>query len=201
MRFARSVATKGTVLARLLRNVVQRNRIFHFCRAIPLDLRSRFGRREITCSLRTSDLHLAGIRAQRLWQQGRAPIDQGGQAPLIGAFGAVGRGVSGGRSRHQHILGVQVLSATARPRPAEMVDTGRSDAAVQDADLGGLQVSRPAQHPRQPRHPRREILAAIDCRVLRCAAGGNLPAPCRGYPAGRRLGLRHQRRCTAQAEE
>lgn len=83
MRFARSVATKGTILARLLRNVIQRNRIFHFRRGIPLDLRSRFRRREITCSLRTSELHLAGIRSRELYLAAESLFEESRHNPML----------------------------------------------------------------------------------------------------------------------
>jgi hypothetical protein len=58
---------KGTQLSRSLRNVVQRNRIFHFRRAIPRDLRLLFGLSELTCSLRTSELSAAELRSRRLY--------------------------------------------------------------------------------------------------------------------------------------
>lgn len=70
-------------MARHLRNVVQRNRIFHFRRVIPLDLRSRFRRREITCSLRTSDLHLAGIRARELYLAAESLFEESRRAPML----------------------------------------------------------------------------------------------------------------------
>lgn len=70
-------------MARLLRNVVQRNRIFHFRRGIPLDLRPRFGRREITCSLRTSDLHLAGIRARELYLAAESLFEESRHNPML----------------------------------------------------------------------------------------------------------------------
>lgn len=70
-------------MARLLRNVVQRNRIFHFRRGIPLDLRPRFRRREITCSLRTSDLHLAGIRARQLYLAAESLFEESRQNPML----------------------------------------------------------------------------------------------------------------------
>lgn len=70
-------------MARHLRNVVQRNRIFHFRRVIPLDLRSRFRRREITCSLRTSDLHLAGIRARELYLAAESLFEESRHDPML----------------------------------------------------------------------------------------------------------------------
>jgi integrase len=70
-------------LARHLRNVVQRNRIFHFRRVIPLDLRSRFRRREITCSLRTSELHLAGIRARELYLAAESLFEESRHDPML----------------------------------------------------------------------------------------------------------------------
>lgn len=70
-------------MARLLRNVVQRNRIFHFRRAVPLDLRSRFRRREITCSLRTSELHLAGIRARELYLAAESLFEESRRDPML----------------------------------------------------------------------------------------------------------------------
>ncbi|WP_248311413.1 site-specific integrase [Bosea sp. ASV33] len=70
-------------MAHLLRNVVQRNRIFHFRRVIPLDLRPRFGRREITCSLRTSELHLAGIRARRLYLAAESLFEESRDNPML----------------------------------------------------------------------------------------------------------------------
>jgi hypothetical protein len=54
-------------LARSLRNIVQRNRIFHFRRAIPRDLRLLFGLSELTCSLRTSELRAAELRSRQLY--------------------------------------------------------------------------------------------------------------------------------------
>ncbi len=70
-------------MARLLRNVVQRNRIFHFRRVIPLDLRPRFRRGEITCSLRTSELHLAGIRARELYLAAESLFDESRCDPML----------------------------------------------------------------------------------------------------------------------
>lgn len=70
-------------MARHLRNLVQRNRIFHFRRVIPLDLRPRFGRREITCSLRTSQLHLAGIRARELYLAVESLFDESRRNPML----------------------------------------------------------------------------------------------------------------------
>jgi hypothetical protein len=73
----------GTVLPRLVRNVVQRNRIFHFRRGIPLDLRARFRRREITCSLRTAELHLAGIRARELYLAAESIFEESRRDPML----------------------------------------------------------------------------------------------------------------------
>lgn len=70
-------------MARHLRNVVQRNRIFHFRRVIPLDLRPRFRRREITCSLRTSELHLAGIRARELYLAAESLFQESRCNPML----------------------------------------------------------------------------------------------------------------------
>lgn len=70
-------------MARHLRNVVQRNRIFHFRRVIPLDLRPRFRRREITCSLRTSELHLAGIRARELYLAAESLFEESRRDPML----------------------------------------------------------------------------------------------------------------------
>lgn len=70
-------------MTRLLRNVVQRNRIFHFRRGIPLDLRPCFRRREITCSLRTSELHLAGIRARELYLAAESLFEESRRDPML----------------------------------------------------------------------------------------------------------------------
>lgn len=70
-------------MAHHLRNLVQRNRIFHFRRVIPVGLRARFGRREITCSLRTSELHLAGIRARELYLAAESLFDESRRGPML----------------------------------------------------------------------------------------------------------------------
>ncbi|WP_186419910.1 DUF6538 domain-containing protein [Bosea sp. CS1GBMeth4] len=70
-------------MARHLRNLVQRNRIFHFRRVIPLDLRPRFRRREVTCSLRTSELHLAGIRARELYLAAESLLEESRRDPML----------------------------------------------------------------------------------------------------------------------
>lgn len=70
-------------MARLFRNVVQRNRIVHFRRAIPPDLRPRFGRREISCSLRTSELHLAGMRARQLYLTAESLFEESSDSPML----------------------------------------------------------------------------------------------------------------------
>lgn len=73
----------GTALARHFRNLVQRNRIFHVRRGIPLDLRPRFQRRGITCSLRTSELHLAGIRAREPYQAAESLFEESWHNPML----------------------------------------------------------------------------------------------------------------------
>lgn len=70
-------------MAHHLRNLVQRNRIFHFRRVIPVGLRARFGRREITCSLRTSELHLAGIRSRQLYLAAESLFDESRRGPML----------------------------------------------------------------------------------------------------------------------
>ncbi|TCR62222.1 hypothetical protein EV560_111210 [Bosea sp. BK604] len=50
---------------------------------IPLDLRPRFRRREITCSLRTSELHLAGLRARRLYLVAESLFEESRHDPML----------------------------------------------------------------------------------------------------------------------
>lgn len=67
MTLAQALATKGTRLTSLRPNLVLRSRVFHFRRAVPLDLRPRFGRRELSISLRTSDAALARVWSRELY--------------------------------------------------------------------------------------------------------------------------------------
>jgi hypothetical protein len=67
---------KGTDLAGFLRNVVQRNRVFHFRRAVPRDLRRRFQRSELTCSLRTSELRVAELLSRQLYLASEAQTER-----------------------------------------------------------------------------------------------------------------------------
>lgn len=74
---------KGTILGRKPRNTVQRNRLLHFRRAIPQDLRARFGRSELTCSLGTADLRVADLRARRLYLASETIFSEARRNPML----------------------------------------------------------------------------------------------------------------------
>ena len=48
-------------------NIVRRGGIYHFRRAVPLDLTSVLGRRELTRSLETADIRAAQLRSRALY--------------------------------------------------------------------------------------------------------------------------------------
>ena len=70
-------------MARSLRNVVERNRIFHFRRAVPDDLRRRLRRSELTCSLRTSELKVAELRSRQLYLASESLFDESRHNPML----------------------------------------------------------------------------------------------------------------------
>lgn len=70
-------------MARKLINTVQRNRVFHFRRAIPRDLEGRFRQTELTCSLRTSDLRVAQLRSRRLYLASESIFSEARHNPML----------------------------------------------------------------------------------------------------------------------
>lgn len=64
-------------------NTVRRDGIYHFRRGIPLSLRALLRRRELCCSLKTSDPALARTRSRRLYLQSEALFSLVGSARML----------------------------------------------------------------------------------------------------------------------
>ena len=72
---------KGIV--RSIPNVVCRSRIFHFRRAVPVDLRSKLRRTELTCTLQTGDAATAKLLSKLLYVTSERLFEQVRHSPML----------------------------------------------------------------------------------------------------------------------
>lgn len=124
-------------MGRFLRNIVQRNRIFHFRRAVPHELRKRFKRSELTCSLRTSELRVAELRSRQLYVASESLFEESRHNPMLSddQLAAIVQDFYG------HVLGEENKLRLRLGRIPEEVRASRAEhfgqiAAQARADLG-----------------------------------------------------------------
>lgn len=124
-------------MGRFLRNIVQRNRIFHFRRAVPHELRTRFKRSELTCSLRTSELRVAELRSRQLYVASESLFEESRHNPMLSddQLAAIVQDFYG------HVLGEENKLRLRLGRIPEEVRASRAEhfgqiAAQARADLG-----------------------------------------------------------------
>jgi hypothetical protein len=64
-------------------NVVRRAQVFHFRRVVPIDLRSKLRRTELTCTLHTGDAATAKLTSRLLYVTSESLFEKVRNSPML----------------------------------------------------------------------------------------------------------------------